>query len=337
MKKTMLIAICAAMVLSAPAMAARVANVPIEHGPVCLFQAYPGMTTAETDNYDFAGEARLNDTISAVPGVFSLVPGTFEIPFGTDENGDPIYKVTCKWTNFISAFNGGYNGDLSKVSLTNIVLRKNVTPFSCYMDGEDFIGGRTISQQGTDKIRTWWPLMYEVPGTTFTLSITYKTPTAWDDDGAEGPNLPHTSHQDIWSWTVCADLPHLVNLIDLFYELPSGQFQQPLITSAVLYEELKADLAAIQALVAAREEVSSDPYAYAAINADLADAINAFNLKVADACITVPCGTDNFLAPGEQQIWGGGIRNTVENPACCKILADIEYIAEDLAVNMTAK
>jgi len=301
MKTTIFLILVAIIAISVPAMSARVVNIPIPHEPFCVFQAYCGqtclgITDGETatngflcQNHAFLGlRGPGADVITAVPGVLSIVPGT--------DSADVI-----NWSNYVSAAAAGI-----AYTVTNTTLRKTVPTYECTQS----IGGAAVLQQGTANIRRWWPLMYELPGTCWVLTITYRT-SVWDDDGTAGPNLPATTHQDVWKWCVCADLDHLINLVDLFHELPVGSCQVPLISSESLYAELIASIQALQAMDPADPEMS--------------EAFNAFILLIEDNCLTVDCG----LCVPEL-----GIRNTTENPACCKLLADADFIADALQVNI---
>lgn len=145
--------------------------------------------------------------------------------------------------------------------------------------------------------------MYTLPGTEWALTISYKT-TLWDDDGPEGQNLPSTAHQDVWTWRLETNLDRLQNLIKLFYQIPVGGCKYPLITGRDIYKDLLNRLDRIKSY--------PDPYSPQYV----ADIYN-FILLVEDCCISADCGG---CVPMQ------GIQNTLENPACCKILADAEYI-----------
>ena len=94
MKKIIVLTMIALFVLSLPAMAAKVLNVPICHPPICVYQAYCGSTCVENGNQWFLGFNGLgDDVIKAVPGVLAIDPG------GTGPaNG---------WPNFVSASQAG--------------------------------------------------------------------------------------------------------------------------------------------------------------------------------------------------------------------------------------
>jgi streptogramin lyase len=236
-----------------------------------LYQAYCGKSCDPIRDYrGFRGRG-VSDLITAVPGVLAIDPG-----------GD-------NWANFVSVAASG-----TPYTVTNTSLRKAVPVYVCSVP----IGGKPVLQQGTRNIRMWWPLMYELPGTKWTLTISYKL-----------GNPPGTNKQDVWTWQVDATLDSMKNLVELFHELPAGSCQVPLISSEALYVELLSNIVTLQAMN------PTDP--------EMAEVFNSFILLVEDSCLTVDCGTCTHEL---------GIRNTVENPACCKILADLDYIAQALGV-----
>jgi len=298
MKKTILLTLIALIVLSVPAMSARVVNKEIPHEPFCVYQAYCGQTCIEAGNQVFKGLNGFgSDVIEAVPGVLAINPG------GTQPvNG---------WPNFVTASQPGgppaASDGTTFWTVTNVSMRKTVPTYVCTVG----IGGAPVLQQGSANIRLWWPLMYELPGTKWTLTISYKT-LVWND-GVPG-NLPATTHQDVWTWEVCATLQSMGNLVDLFHELPVGSCQVPLINGKDLYEGLEEAIGTLETMD------PSDP--------EMAEVFNSFILLLEDSCLTVECGScDSAL----------GIRNTTENPACCKLLADADFIIDALEVNIPSK
>lgn len=294
MKKTILLIMVALFIISVPAMAARVVNKPITHECFTLYQAYCGATCPGVGNQVFQGLNGFGeDVIEAVPGILAINPGGF----------GPVKG----WPNFVTASQSGGPADGSW-TVTNVSMRKTVPTYICTVA----IGGAAVLQQGSENIRLWWPLMYELPGTEWTLTISYKT-IVWDDDGA-GPNLPATTHQDVWCWKVDATLESLANLVDLFHELPVGSCQVPILNGKDLYESIEDAISTLQAMD------PSDP--------EMAEVFNSFILLLEDSCLTVDCGSCSADL---------GIRNTTENPACCKLLADADWIINALDVNIPSK
>lgn len=230
------------------------------------------------------------DVITAAPGIFHLIPqGLGDTP----------------WANFITAAQAGV-----PYVIKNIALVKSTPEFTqCF----PVFPAHTVRQQGTPNIRLWWPLMYETPGTTFTLSILYGTPSLFDDDGP-GPHKPAWAHVETTTWTVVATLDSLGDLLAVFHELPFGLDEVPLISDENLYEALQLKIAAANAAFLAGDTATA-----AFILAD-------FELEVMDACIDESPAFPNPTGPGT------GIASTDENPACCKLLVDIEYILKTTGI-----
>ena len=290
--------------VAAPVMAARITSTPVIH-TMTVYQAYPGdsdprITDGALDNcwQGYLGNAEGADTITAVPGILCIDPGC------------------TAWCNFIAAAQSDVPYTIKSTTLT-----KSTPSFvQCTTDanGAPIFPAHVVNQQGTPNIRLWWPLMYEVPGTTYTLTILYGTGSLFDDDGA-GPNPPAWAHVEQWVWTVGADFESLTNLLALFHELPYGKDEVPLISDETLYLILQAKVAAASA--------AFDMCDLATASMILAD----FELEVMDACIDTSPGFPNPTGIGT------GIANSAENPACCKLLVDIEYILETTGIGQPKK
>jgi len=278
---TCTLAVCAAM----PTTAAVLHSTAISHmNPV--YQAYPGCSTGA--NMCSAGYNTLcNGVISAYPGVLCITPG------GAD------------WPNYVAA---AYHG--VDYTVKNTMLIKETPEF---VQCASVFPPHKIVQQGTPNIRLWWPLMYELPKTTYKLVILYGTPELFDDDGV-GTNPPSWVHVEEWTWKVDASFDTMRCVIQLFHQLPFGKDQVPLISDEELYSAMLATLAAAKAAYEA-----NDP---AAASQHLAD----LELDIMDGCIPLSPQLPAPTGPGT------GIANTNENPACCKLLVDIEYILETTGI-----
>ena len=146
----------------------------------------------------------------------------------------------------------------------------------------------------------------------------YGTPSLFDDDGA-GPNPPAWVHEEQWVWTVQADFESLSDLLAVFHELPFGQDEVPLISDEALYDALQAKIAAANA---------------AFEGGDLASAgfiLAEFELEVMDGCIDTSPAFPNPTGPGT------GIANSDENPACCKLMVDVESILKTTGIGTPKK
>jgi len=317
-----------------------VQNLPIRHQEV-VFSAY----AADSGIQAFQGLLGFGEkTVRAVPGVLSLEQGT-----------DPVTHAV-DWRNFITGFNQRAlrpNGTIVQPGRTLPILVKNVvlrkTSPKLFQCGDVFLE-RKIAQQGLDGIRLWWPLMYESSGTTFTVTITWATreplsfPPISPSDPGESPGSYSYVHQDIWMWTLDADLYSLEDLLHLFHALPLGLDEVPLISDETLFNGMPAE--PFEDLTGDGEWNFGEPYIDTNRNGvwdagsqgllddlhriqeliaegllgDAREALAEFEMRVNDACIgespIVPCPS----GPGT------GIAETAENPACCKILADAERI-----------
>lgn len=256
-----------------------------------VFQAYPGSSNGANVHYmGYLGNS--GETISAVPGMLVLIPGE-------------------KWSNFVTAAQAGIDYTLKNVSL----IKKTPIFSQC----QDVFEERTVGQQGTANIRLVWPLMYEAPGTLWTLTIQYGTTFPWDDDGPDGENPPSYYHEDEWTWKVDATLESMKLLLELFHEVPFGTDEVPLISDEVLYPLLQAKL----------DEVI-DLYKAGLIR-EASIALGEFEMEVGDACIAESPRAPYPTGPGT------GIASTWENPACCKLMVDAEHVGKKLGLFQSTK
>lgn len=255
--------------------------------PPTLKQVFCGFTcdptTGNAINTGIYG--LVGDVITAVPGVFSIDPGD------------------AQWSNWVPAAQAGV-----PYKLSNVILRKQVEPSE---DCPDVYKGVDITQQWP-KIQLWWPLMYELPGTTFTLTVYYETDTLWDEGGTASPSI---SHVNAYSFRVDTSLPDLKNLLALFHQLPLGTHQVPLISDEALYHQMQADLDLIISLISQGHTTLAG------------EKLMDFRMLAENHCI------DDFL-PTRPLVGGAGtgIANTCDNPACCKILADVTWIQNVLGL-----
>jgi len=284
-----LLVLLAIALIAMPVMGARIAapNL-ITHTPCFnVYQAYAGDSNG-TD-LSFPGALAGSEVISAVPGVLSIVPGT-------------------NWDNFVSNGTAAYG--IKGVKLTK------VQPGGFIECNTWFNGLPTITQgTGTSpladskSIRLWWPLMYEAPGTTWTLEV------RWTYCGSATLNI------ETWCWNVDVTFASLNSLVKLFHELPFGLCEVPLIGDEVLYSN--DDPAGLLQLLAKAEA----DYIAGHMD-DAALSLNAFEEAVYERCIT-DC-PPSPAPTGDALKWG--IANTKENPACCKLVVDAEALAFKLGI-----
>jgi len=296
MQRILILVLALTMLVVVPCFAGRILTTPVTH-VLPIYQVCEATSPCLCSvGYSTVPGAPV---ISSAPGILCIDPGG------------------PNWPNFVQAAQvSGQSWTIKNVSFVK------VTPphVQCKEDalGNDIFPQHTVTQQGTPNIRLWWPLMYEIPSTTFTLTILYGTPNLFDDDGP-GPNPPAWVHVEQWVWHVEATIDTLEDILELFHELPFGLDEVPLISDEFLYTALQAKLAA-----------ANDAY-----NAgDLASAANIladFELEVMDACIDESPSFPNPTGPGT------GIANSAENPACCKLLIDVEYILQTTGIGQPKK
>jgi hypothetical protein len=101
----------------------------------------------------------------------------------------------------------------------------------------------------------------------------------------------------------------------------------PLITDEPLYDALQVKLVgdADNGILGAQQ------YYEMGDTASAAELLADFELEVMDACIEVSPAFPNPSGPGT------GIANTEENPACCKLLVDVEYILQTTGIGQPGK
>lgn len=219
-------------------------------------------------------------------------PGTVEIPGVLD-----IVPGTPPWSNFISASQLSQPYTLLSVKLVKETPEQNII-------AERFPKSR-ITQAGNN-IRLHWPLMYDAPGTKFTLTIEYKTPAPIKLPGESAASM---LHREIWIWRLAATLRHIQPAQSLFHSLPYGRSSVQLISDENLNSELTSKLAAV-----------NDAY-------NIADFTRFGSLFTAyEDTIS---GAQIVSTPAYPNLSGGGtgITNTWENPAGSILLLDCAYIA----------
>ena len=181
-------------------------------------------------------------------------------------------------------------------------------------------------------IRTWWSLNYTMPGTKFSLEVTVvcrKTIA-----GIHAPSI----HVDRYSWVVVANADTLPVVINLEHTNTIGTAEIPCIVN----EQAYCDLMAASGLIKEAD-----------ISGSLQDrftAVQTFEGLIEQYCTFVDFVDPTILFPGPVDttsltptptyqppsdlgtILGGsgsvGIIDSLEHPCCCKLLVDIEAIAQ---------
>jgi hypothetical protein len=297
----------AVIVTAVPGIAERLAA-PTVRPAISIYNVYQSGSPnagARSDR-EFRGYAPGGaEVITSVPGVLLIDPGH------RDVNGNgKIEPAGEMWRNYVLAAQVGVPYSIKNVTLVKL----RPTQVQC----SEVFSDTPVSQQGTANIRTWWPLFYEAPGTTWTLTILYGTYQAWDDDGT-GPNKPGYVHCEIWQWVLDADLSSLRRTLELFHELPFGASGAPLVSDEPLYASLRGELALARACLNFGDTAGAGM------------ALMEFELAVSDSCIGLPP-----LVPNTSGV-GTGIAQSTENPSACKLLVDTEYVARKLGIFQAVK
>ena len=258
--------------------------------------------------------AQANDPVVHLEQIYSVYQGSTAqatvyqgfLPAGTGSAAYPgvlrINPPDYTWSNFVRAAQ-----ETPKVDyiIANVTLQKHTPEVILF---PDLFPASHVIQEGSYNIRLIWPLLYEVPGTTWTLTIMYATAQPYDDDGDLGHNSLSYMHTEIWAYYLEADTNSMLSLVELFHTMPFGTTGVPLISDELLYTQLRQYILAAQAAFSMGDIATAACY--------LAD----FELEVMDSVIAAAPAFPNSDGPGT------GIANTPENPAACKILMDVEYI-----------
>jgi hypothetical protein len=258
---------------------------------------------------------------TAAPGVFSLAQRVYT---GTGNNGVDETRQRFDFSGFAKCPEYFTNAFVQSYRFIKQVPSSNKCPVTYQ--------AQTFYQFGSG-IRTWWPLMYTQPGTTFTLELTVLCtgipggPRAFERD----------IHIDRWQWMVVVTFESLRAVIDLLHENPLGTSEIPCIAAENMYHALKGAVDQVEATLFTSTATPA--------NKRVAAQNNLFNLE---ALITVFCvfgdcfdgappnpGGAIFMSfppSNDPQIsYGGsltGLIDTPENPCCCKLLVDVERLGE---------
>lgn len=255
-----------------------------------VYQVYPG-SSCGAQEFDAGYLGSWGDPVVAVPGILCIEPGR-------------------EWWNYRQCAELCRSGPLK-----NVTLRKSLPELGqCYdvfSSGPNYPG---FSQHGTPNVRLWWPLMYDPPGTSWTLKIIYGTRSAVRFPGESAPGYIHS---DEWKWVVDTDIGRVKLFLGLARQLPFGLCEVPLLSNELVYRDLIAKLEEVEALVAAGKTVAAG------------NALIDFEMMVEDLCTAI--------CPDNAPAGFAGIVNTAENPVCCKLLADAEYIGKKLGILIPAK
>jgi hypothetical protein len=199
-------------------------------------------------------------------------------------------------------------------------------------------------QYGTG-VRTWWALNFTQPGTKFILEVVSVCRTTASANGIPGSA---TVHKDTWTWRVIASPETLLNLINVMHGGAVSTLEVPCIIGEDMYDALIAAQGRLAGAVAGGNATSIgnaifDMEALIVSNClfvDVLEPLQAFPGAMQTFATAVPASQAVSVAgiqpPGNlaQSVHIAndgsaiaGIIDTIENPCCCKLLVDLEWIA----------
>ena len=291
-----------------------------------VYQAYPYPGDADPaymQGLDQGYDGEDGDSITSVPGILAFDPGT-------DDLG------VINWINFTDPCADPDTYDWEGTELEKVRPEMGEEGGDGVCDWPE----RTITQTDPPEpptnpgIRYWWPLMYEPVGTTWTIDVDWS-------DGV-------SSYTSTWTYTVDVTIESLRDLVELYHELPFGTDQVPLISDEVLYWGTPAE--EFTDLNHDGDHDPIEPFLDRNLNGvydeevvgiydmldNAADALAAFDYEeaigwledfeemIGDRCIgespafPTPTGPDT------------GIAETADNPACCILVDDAEFLLVEI-------
>lgn len=317
-----------------------------EHGPYLLSEVYEvepgnygpvGNTNVNPDgispNRCFRGAEQTYENVRVVPGILCL-----------DTNED--FKIN------INAFATCNEYEVGEPYVQSFRLTKRV-PGSykapCYGDPAN---PPIYYQFGSKGVRTWWGLKYTQPGTTFTLELTVRCQKM----SASG-RLQPVLHIDRWTWVVGVTPETFPLVIDMLHSTPLSVLEIPCIVDEGVYAKLKH--LALELKDAVENDLPMDEkqdalfelegyIVYQCMYADwlfpsYLDPQNPLgfepskipgNFPTTDPSTYGGPGQGNWCpySYGEEYEADGGIVESFEDPCCCKLMGDVEYIGEKYGI-----
>jgi len=184
-------------------------------------------------------------------------------------------------------------------------------------------------------VRTWWALNFTQPGTKFILSVVSVCRTAPSANGVPGAAFVH---KDVWTWQVVASVETMLNLINVMHGGAVSTLEVPCIIGEDMYDALIKAQGRLAGAVA-----GGDPTGIGNAIFDM-EALIVSNCLFVDVlrplqafpgamqfdnvpAIQPPGNLSQTVTIGNNGSAIAGIIDTVENPCCCKLLVDLEWIA----------
>jgi hypothetical protein len=190
-------------------------------------------------------------------------------------------------------------------------------------------------------IRTWWSLNFTQPGTRFLLQVVSACQFIPRDalGNAIGVQRTHI-HVDSWRWRVTADEHTLASVIQLMHGGAVSTLEVPCILGEDMYDALVKARGRLAGAIASTSGTRVNDIGDALFDMEALIVANCLFVEVLDPLQTFPgsmqFGAPNIQPPGnlaQTVVFGAqgsvvaGIIDTIENPCCCKLLVDLEWIA----------
>jgi len=303
-------------------------GIPVrQHGPFYLAEAYQALVQAYPNPAINPNNCFLGGTQQAPTSVTDAVPGV--LCFAKNVNTGRIN---------VNAFAVCTNGEgfraVQAVNLSKIVPGS----FKCDAFGmprvDPFTGATSPAQTmflDANHIRTWWTLRYTQPGTKFILDVVVVCNRV-----GGGTSI----HIDRWVWIVVADVNTFPFVVDLLHQDAVGTFEIPCILAEDVVSTIRSIFARFSQAVCTNDRNGTfnnlvDLEAFIMLNCVLLDVARPESLFPG---LTLVNGVPAYQPPGNQvivdKLFGNiGILDTTENPCCCKMLADLEFMGQQLGIS----
>jgi len=310
----------------------------INRGLFNLAEAYPCTVGTYTAASGIADEHIFTGTCDAQDGVTGAVPGILALK----RNGLNL-DVNC----FAVTPAGESGCVVQSYRLFKMVPGSFKCPdvyglphFAPDSNGNLVIQFYTYVQFGSG-IRTWWSLNFTQPGTRFCLQVVSACQFTPRDASGNPVGVQRTRlHMDNWRWRVTADEHTLLNVIELMHGGAVSTLEVPCIMGEDMYDALKTARQRLADAIAGTTDSRLNDVGNALFDMEALIVANCLFVEVLNPLVAFPgpmqYGAPNIQPPGNAAatvIFGNqgsavaGIIDTVENPCCCKLLVDLEWIA----------
>jgi hypothetical protein len=215
-----------------------------------------------------------------------------------------------------------------------------VPHFATDSNGNPVIQFYTYVQFGTG-IRTWWSLNFTQPGTRFLVQVVSACQYVPRDSAGNPIGVQRTRlHMDNWRWRVTADENTLASVIELMHGGAVSTLEIPCILGEDMYDALKKARQRLADAIESTSDSRMNDVSNALFDMEALIVANCLFVEVLNPLVVFPgpmqFGAPNIQPPGnpaQTVIFSGagsavaGIIDTTENPCCCKLLVDLEWIA----------